>query len=493
MLYGIVVAITALLLSALLAAALRGPALRLGAVDRRRQRAVPLSGGIAVLLVTALVAGVGDWAGFAPLGTGVGRLLVAGVWVGALGLLVDHFRLRWWVPLAGTAPAALAVVPYTETGPWAGLLAVAWIVCVTVAFRGLDHADGLAGSVAVVTAFGVAACAAVELMDGVAVLLSVLAAALTGFLMHNWHPARVALGAGGALFTGFLLASAAVFVRAGQSPGASAWVLFALTAVVCADAVLVVLSRCLARRPLPRGRPDHLVHRLRRLGLAPRAATVLLGAGALAGVTVAVLAHAGHASQGGVRWVAAVTVVVVLALVRVPVSPAAPETARTAVRTHAGTVPPRATAAAATAMATATAAATARAPAGAAGRAVKGGRGRTVAGAASGAVTAAGPVKAAGPAKGAGVLKGAGPAEGTGAVKGAGPRGRSAAGRHGRPGQPGSPPVTATAPRPRAVGPVADPPRGRLRRAPGVPRSRSSEEPPARARRLARHLHFRSP
>ncbi|MCT7354292.1 undecaprenyl/decaprenyl-phosphate alpha-N-acetylglucosaminyl 1-phosphate transferase, partial [Streptomyces sp. 15-116A] len=262
MLYGIVVATTALLLSALLTAALRGPALRLGAVDRRRQRAVPLSGGVAVLLVTALVAGVGDWTGVAPLGTGVGRLLVAGVCVGALGLAVDHWRLRWWVPVAGTALAAVLVVPYAETGPGVGLLAAGWVVCVTVAFRGLDHADGLAGGVGVVTAFGVAACAAVELMDGVAVLLSVLAAALTGFLMHNWHPARVALGAGGALFAGFVLAAAAVFVRAGHGVGASAGVLFALTAVVCADAVLVVLSRWLARRPLPRGRPDHLAHRL---------------------------------------------------------------------------------------------------------------------------------------------------------------------------------------------------------------------------------------
>lgn len=321
MLYGIAAAATALLLSALLAELLRVPALRLGIVDRRRRLALPLSGGTAVALTTVLVAGLGDRAGHAPLGTGIGRLLAAGAWVGVLGLAADVWRLRWWVPLAGTAVAAALVVPYAETGVVRGVLAAGWVVAVTAAFRGLDHADGLAGTVGAVTAFGVAACAAAELMEGIAVLLSVLAAALAGFLLHNWHPARAGLGAGGSLFTGFVVASAAVFVRAGQGIGAGAGVLFALTAVVCADAVLVVLARRLSRWPLTRGRPDHLGHRLRRLGLAPRAVTVLLGVGALGGVLVGVGAHTGRVSGGAVVWVAAVAAVAVLALVRLPVTP----------------------------------------------------------------------------------------------------------------------------------------------------------------------------
>ncbi|CAL9507504.1 undecaprenyl/decaprenyl-phosphate alpha-N-acetylglucosaminyl 1-phosphate transferase [Streptomyces sp. enrichment culture] len=322
MLYGIAAAATALLLSALLTAVLRAPSLRLGILDRRRRRPLPLSGGAAVALVTGLVAAAGDAAGLAPLGTGVGRLLTAAAWVGALGLAVDVWRLRWWVPLAGTAVAAALVVPYGETGVAGGVLAAVWIVAVAAGFRGLDHADGLAGGVGTVTAFAVAACAAAELMDGVAVLLSVLAAALAGFLLHNWYPARAGLGAGGSLFTGFTVAAAAVFVRAGQEAGPGAGVLFALTAVVCADAVLVLLARRLARWPLTRRRPDHLGHRLRRLGLAPRAVAVLPGVAALGGVLVGVGVHTGRMSGGAVLWVAAAAVVAVLALVRVPVTPA---------------------------------------------------------------------------------------------------------------------------------------------------------------------------
>ncbi|MDQ0992016.1 MraY family glycosyltransferase [Streptomyces sp. V3I7] len=320
MLYGIIAATAALLLAAVLAVLLRVPALRAGITDRQCRRPLPLLGGAAVVLATGLVAAVGEWTQVAPLGDGVGRLLVAGCAVAALGLVADVWRLRARVLVAGTAVAAACVVPYEETGVAAGILAVGWIVLTALAFRALDHADGLAGTVGVVTAFGVALCAAAEVMDGLAVLLSVFAAALTGFLMHNWHPARVGLGACGSLFTGFLLASAAVFTRAGYGIGAGAGVLFALTAVASADVLLVVLSRLIARRPLLlRGGPDHLAHRLRRLGLTPQGAAVLLGLGSFSTVLVAVLAHTGWAGGAALYWVGAGTLVVVLLLLRVPV------------------------------------------------------------------------------------------------------------------------------------------------------------------------------
>lgn len=321
MLYGITAAATALLLSALLTGVLRTPALRLGITDRRRRRPLPLSGGTAVALATVLVAGGADAAGLLPLGAGVGRVVAAAGCVALLGLAADLRRLRWWVTPAGTAVAAGFVVPYEETGAAVGAAAVAWIAVVTTAFRGLDHADGVAGAVGAVGAFGVAACATAELMDGLAALLGVLAAALAGFLLHNWFPARAGLGSAGALFTGFLLAASAVFVRAGQGIGAGAAVLYALTAVACADAALVVLGRRLDRRAVTRGRPDHLGHRLRRLGLAPRAVPVLLGAGSAGGVLVAVCVHTGRLPTGAAWWVAAAAAVPVLVLVRRPVTP----------------------------------------------------------------------------------------------------------------------------------------------------------------------------
>ncbi|MFI5819565.1 MraY family glycosyltransferase [Streptomyces rishiriensis] len=330
MLYGIAAAAIALFLSAVLAALLRVPALRLGLLDRRqRQRRVPLFGGAAVVLATCLVAIAGDRTGIAPLGDGIKVLLAAGGAVAALGLIADVWRLNVRFLVVGTAVAAAFVVPYGDTGTLPGVAAVGWITFVALAFRALDHADGVAGTVGVVTAFGVAACAAVEVMDGLVVVLSVFAAALTGFLMHNWPPARVALGACGSLFSGFLLAATAVIARAGQDPVVGTAVLFALTAVAGADVLLVLVSRRLARRPLLRGAPDHLAHRLRRLGLTPQGVAVLLGVAAFCAVLVGVLAHTGWLQARTVLWVAGGVLVVVLGLLRVSVyGPARARTGR---------------------------------------------------------------------------------------------------------------------------------------------------------------------
>ncbi|MFE5816249.1 MraY family glycosyltransferase [Streptomyces sp. NPDC056479] len=317
MLYGIAAATAALLLTALLAALLRLPALRLGIVDRRRQRPLPLLGGVAVALVTCLVAGAGEWTGVARLGSEIMRLLIAAGAVAVLGLVADVRRVKARFLVGGTAVAALCVVPYGDTGILLGLLAVGWIVLVAVGFKALDHADALVGTVGVLTAFGVGVCAAAEVMDELAVLLSVLAAALTGFLMHNWHPAKIGLGASGSLFVGFVLASSAVMTRAGHDPVSSAGVLYALTALATADVVLVALSRRLAGRPLLRPGPDHLAHRLRRVGLTPQGVTVLLGAGAFSGVLVGVLVHMGWMARSGALWVGVGALIAVLGLLHI--------------------------------------------------------------------------------------------------------------------------------------------------------------------------------
>ncbi|QIJ63792.1 MraY family glycosyltransferase [Streptomyces sp. JB150] len=367
MLYGIAAATAALVAAALLAALLRAPAQRLGLLDRRRRdRPLPLLGGVAVVLPTAGVATLGDLTAVAPLGEGVAALLAAAAGIALLGLVADVRPLRTRALFAGTAVAAAWVMPYEETGVLGGVLAAGWVASIALAFRALDHADGLAGTVGVVTAFGAGVCAAAEVMDGLAVLLSVLAAALTGFLMHNWPPARIGLGACGSLFTGFLLAAAAVLTRAGREPGESAAVLFALTAVAAAQPVLAAGARWRDRRraaaigpsrrrgPVgvsgrtfadtpgrapadtpgrvfadtpgrargdtpgraPADTPDGFACRLRRRGMTAQGAVVVTAGCALGGVAVGVLVHTGSVGAGAVWWVLAGVVGMVVFLCR---------------------------------------------------------------------------------------------------------------------------------------------------------------------------------
>ncbi|MGW3409437.1 undecaprenyl/decaprenyl-phosphate alpha-N-acetylglucosaminyl 1-phosphate transferase [Streptomyces sp. NPDC000888] len=301
MLYGIVAATAALLLTAALAALLRMFALRFGVVERRRLRVVPLLGGVAVVGGTALVAGAGEWTEVAPLGADAGRLLVAGIGVALLGLVADLRAVPLAVQVGGVGVAAALTVPYGELGLLGGVLGVAWIVFVTFAFVSLDHADGVMGTVGVVTAFALSGCAAAEVMDGTAALLSVLAAALTGFLMQGRPPARIVPGRCGALFAGFVLAGAAVVVHGGRETGSGVAALFSLTAVGLVDLALAA-----------RGPGGHLAHRLRRGGLTPRGVMVVIGAAAFGGALVGLLIDLGWVDPSAAWWVAGVVAVVVL-------------------------------------------------------------------------------------------------------------------------------------------------------------------------------------
>lgn len=320
MLYGILASASTLLLTAVLAAVVRAPSLRFGFVERRRARPVPLLGGVALVGAVGAVAWAGERTGLAPLGEEGGRLLVAGAAVAGLGLVGDLWRLPFVVRAVGVVAAAAYVMPYEDLGVLGGVLGVVWVVFVVHGFKGLGRTDGVLGVVGVVTAFALSACAAAEVVDGLAALLSVLAAGLTGFLMQNWPPARIVLGECGALFVGFLLAGGAVRVYAyAAQHGVGVAVPFALTALVTADAVLVLVSRRLAGRELWRSGPDHLAHRLRRLGLTPVGVVVVLGVCAVASVAVGVAVHMLWMKAGGVWWVVGAGVLVVAGLLRVPV------------------------------------------------------------------------------------------------------------------------------------------------------------------------------
>lgn len=323
MLYGILAAASALLLTAVLSAAVRVPALRFGIVERRRGRGVPLLGGVAVMAGVGGVAWVGEWSGVAPLGREAGWLIVVGVGLGVLGLVCDMARLPLVVRTAGVVVAAALVVPYGELGVLGGVLGVVWIVFVVHGFKGMRRSDGVLGVVGAVTAFALSGCAAAEVMDGLATLFSVLAAALTGFLMHNWPPARVVLGTCGALFVGFVLAGGVLHVYAvGYEAGVGAP--FALTAVVTADAVLVLVSRKRAGRELWRGGPDHLAHRLRRLGLTPPGVAIVLGAATAGAAGVGLGIHMLWTEPRTAWWVAGAAGAVVLGSLFVPVGAARP-------------------------------------------------------------------------------------------------------------------------------------------------------------------------
>ena len=127
--------------------------------------------------------------------------------------------------------------------------------------------DGLAAGVSVITA-----SALVFVGHGASPMatgLIAMAASLLGFLVFNFHPAKIFMGDTGSLGVGFFLACCAA-PQAGHRD--SLFPILCVPVLVlflpAFDMLLVSITRTLKGRAISAGAKDHTSHRLVMLGLA---------------------------------------------------------------------------------------------------------------------------------------------------------------------------------------------------------------------------------
>ena len=178
-------------------------------------------------------------------------------------------------------------------------LTVLWFVGITNAFNLLDNMDGLAAGLSTITSLTIFAIAVATGQFLVAIAAIGLAGCTAGFLRHNFHPARIYMGDGGALFIGFLVAYLGIKLRPEGDRAVSALIPFVACSVAVFDTTLVTISR-LARGLSPfLGGQDHLSHRLVKLGLPVPVAVGTIYFGAI-GIGVLTYAINGTDTRTGV-------------------------------------------------------------------------------------------------------------------------------------------------------------------------------------------------
>ncbi|HVF33138.1 MAG TPA: MraY family glycosyltransferase [Acidimicrobiales bacterium] len=291
----------ALALSAVLVPLARRAALRLGITDRPaagKHHAVPTPylGGVAIAVAVVGVLATQGWTGE------VSALVGAALLVSCIGLVDDVRTARPAVRLAVETTAACIVFAAGARvevfgGPIDLILTVIWLVGLTNAYNFLDNMDACAAAILCVSTTALLAAAALEGQYLVATLASVILGASVGFLLYNWHPARIFLGDAGSLFLGFLVSATALKIRfpTGHLPGFVAVVCIAGPALF--DMTLVVISRVRAGRPVYIGGTDHTSHRLLRLGVSTRQVGVLFAV-----VTAATGSLGVAIGRGAVDW-----------------------------------------------------------------------------------------------------------------------------------------------------------------------------------------------
>ena len=144
-------------------------------------------------------------------------------------------------------------------------LAIGWM---TNLYNFMDGADGLAGGMAV---FGFLAYAAASWLAGstqFALLNLAIAAAATGFLVHNFHPARIFLGDAGSVPLGFLAAT--MGVSGWLQRDWTWWFPLLVFSPFIVDASVTLMRRLLSRARIWEAHRDHYYQRLVQLGLGHR-------------------------------------------------------------------------------------------------------------------------------------------------------------------------------------------------------------------------------
>ncbi len=261
--------------------------------DRWHTAPTPSSGGLAIFLSCAIFywlvcPGVHPWI----------ALATAGLWI--VGFLDDRLRLPperklvAQVIAAAFAVASGAVLPAT---PWFLLnvgLSFFWIVMITNAFNLIDNMDGLCAGVAIIICLFRCWLLAAEGYHADAKLLAILAGAFAGFLLSNYHPARIFMGDCGSMPVGFALGALMLAGPAPHHQGVQAigFLSPALTfAYPIFDVALVCLLRIRAGRPVWEGGRDHSSHRLASLGWDQRQVVWMLWLLTAFGCSLGLMVH----------------------------------------------------------------------------------------------------------------------------------------------------------------------------------------------------------
>lgn len=273
-------------------------------------RPVPLLGGIAIFLsFFAVVAFVSQYSGGVT-GPHILPKYIVGMFFAAVVLMVggaldDTLRLKPAVQILFPIVATLIVIasgigirlitnplggvidltsiniqlfswhgiPYYFT-LWADVFTFVWLMGMMYTTKFLDGLDGLVAGITTIGSIAVFLLSVRPpvLQPDTARLALILAGASLGFLIWNWHPARVFLGEGGSLLTGFLLGVLAIIA------GSKVATALLIMGIPILDVVWVIVRRSFVehRSPFRSADRKHLHYRLLDVGFSHRGAVLFL-------------------------------------------------------------------------------------------------------------------------------------------------------------------------------------------------------------------------
>ncbi|MDW8002924.1 MAG: MraY family glycosyltransferase, partial [Deltaproteobacteria bacterium] len=228
---------------------------------------IPATGGVALLLgfIAGLAVDVSVFEDLLP-------LLISGGLIVFVGLLDARGLVHPQVKLLVTMPFISAVLILFDFGLKMfsydllnHFFTIFWVMGIAAAFNLIDGMDGLCSGISFIASVFFAVWG-FETGDSVTIICAIsLAGSAAGFLFYNFHPAKIFLGDGGAMFSGLILSFLGLRIANSEDLNVlTRWMIpiFILLLPIF-DTTLVTFFR-LRRRLIPFMNPgkDHIHHRL---------------------------------------------------------------------------------------------------------------------------------------------------------------------------------------------------------------------------------------
>ena len=228
--------------------------------------------------------------GFSELLSSVSMMMprLLGIFIGSLviflvGLYDDKFR---WTPVRKLLGQCLAAVILMSLGLSINLVSglgflgygitFVWILMIMNAFNFIDSLDGHCAGIALISTLTFFFITQIINQPLVGFLLASFAGALSGFLPHNFKPAKIFLGDNGSLFIGYLMAAFTLLCRYQVPEGtyATLFIPVLVFGVPIYDTLSVIIVRLARGRAPWEGDRNHFAHRLVKLGMSDRVAVI---------------------------------------------------------------------------------------------------------------------------------------------------------------------------------------------------------------------------
>ena len=296
---------SAALISYFLTPAVRKLAIKKGVIDDPKQddrrvhkEPTPRWGGLAIYVGIVLAAITGLLFRHFQVASYVWGIFIIGSVLVVVGALDDLYQYKAKVQAAVLLLAGVAVqffddgvknghvqiqgfdVPFSSGYVHLGLLAIPltaiYIFVVTKTMDTIDGIDGLTAGIATIAAGTLTLIALFEGQGRVAILTAATCGASLGFLRHNYNPAKIFMGTGGAYVLGFTLACLSVVGTLKTAAAAAIFMPMLIFGLPIVDAIVVVIKRIRSGVPITQADKRHFHHGLLARGLSQRQTVAVL-------------------------------------------------------------------------------------------------------------------------------------------------------------------------------------------------------------------------